>query len=274
MGDCYDVVVVFERPWDEVVDELDRQFGLVKETEHDLDYWYEHYDTRGFKLVFKGETKGIILKTTKPEWYSGVGFWVEVFSKNEITIVDFQTCTGGFNFVSGWEFMKFLEKLMDAGAALIMGYVYGSEWLDEINEWVDEVFGEWSQFRTYEWLEGVLRKRKLEILPSGLTVVKKDLLSLEDGLYELVDESGGFSGLYALVMSWNEYRILFTVGEGLRDDETFFELIGEEERVELASDITTALFKRIGRRVNDELLLRRARECFKVQVGDEHGKSE
>jgi len=262
MGDCYDVVVVFERPWEGVVDELDRQFGLVKETEHDLDYWYEHYDTRGFKLVFKGETRGIILKTTKPEWYSGVGFWVEVFSKNEITIADFQTCTGGFNFVSGWEFMKFLEKLMDAGVALIMGYVYGSERFEEI-------FGEWDQFLIYEWLEGILRKGKLEILPSDLTVVKKDLLLLEDGLYELIDESGGFSGLYALVMSWDEYRILFTVGEGLRDDEIFLELIEEEERLELTSDITTVIFKRIGKRVNDELLLRRARECFKAKIGQD-----
>jgi hypothetical protein len=262
MGDCYDIVVVFERPWNEVVDELDRQFGLVKETEHGPDYWYKHYDTRGFRLVFKGESRGIILKTTKPEWYGDVGFWVEVFSKSEITIVDFRTCTGGFNFVSGWEFMKFLGKLMDAGAVLIMGYVYGSERLEEI-------FGEWNQFLVYEWLEKALKNEKLEILPSDLTVVRKDLLSLEDGLYELIDESGGASGLYVRVMNWDGYRILFTVGECLRDDEIFLELIEGEERLELTSDITTVIFKRIGKGVNDELLLRRARECFKAEISQD-----
>lgn len=268
MGDCYDVVAVFERPWKEVVDELDRQFGLVKETEHDLDDWYESYDTRGFKLVFKGRTKNIILKTTKPEWYVGVDFWVEVFSKSEMTIVDFKTCTGGFNFISGWELMKFLGKLMDAGAALIMGYVYGSERLEDINEWADEVFKGWSQFRTYEWLVETVRQGKLEVIPSGLTVVRDNLLSLEDGLYELIKRPGREEKEYVLIKSLEGYKILVSVRESdLTDEESYRELI--EDKAWFGGDITTLIFKRIGKKIKNEFLIKRAEEYFKAQTGAE-----
>ena len=268
MGDCYDIVVVFERPWKRVVRELCEQFELIEDTEHDLDEWYEPYDTRGFKLVFKGKTKNIILKTIRPERYVGVGFWIEVFSKGEITIVDFETCTGGIDYVSSKELLRFFEKLTNAGAVIITGYVYANEWLDEINEWVDEVFGEWSQFRTYEWLEGVLRKGKLEVLPSGITVVRNNLLSLEDGLYELVERPGREKKEYVLIKSLDGYKILVSVwGSDLIDEESYRELL--EDKTWFSQRLTVTVFKRIGKKVEDEFLVKRAEEYFRAQVGED-----
>ncbi|EHR77406.1 hypothetical protein OCC_13066 [Thermococcus litoralis DSM 5473] len=261
MGDCYDIVAVFERPWKEIVDELDRQFGLVKDTGHGPDEWYEHYDTKGFKLVFKGRTKDIILKTTKPEWYAGVGFWIEVFSKSEITIVDFGTCTSKFWHVSSKELLRFFEKLTNAGAVLIIGYVYGSERFEDI-------FGEWDQFLVYEWLEKALKHGKLEILPSGVTIVKDNLLPIEDGLYELAEIPWMEEKEYVLIKSLNGHKILVSIWRSdLTYEDSYRELL--EDKTWFSRDITTLIFGRIGKRVKDEFLVKRAEEYFKAQVDED-----
>ncbi len=111
-----------------------------------------------------------------------------------------------------------------------------------------------------------LRKRKLEILPSGLTVVKNNLLSLADGLYELVERPGREKKEYVLIKSLGGYRILVSVwGSDLIDEESYLELL--EDKTCFSQKLTVTVFKRIGKKVEDEFLVKRAEEYFKAQVG-------
>ncbi|GAB6136619.1 hypothetical protein [Thermococcus prieurii] len=262
MGDCKSIVAVFDKPWEEVLENISREFKYVGKKRYGGDEgnkeWFKFYDTRGFRLVEVGDID-YGMKTTR-EWGGRVIALasVETYSRGSITLVQIEAWTSGFDFVLSSELMKFLKKLARTGAVLICGYLYGHEKLRD-------VFGDYNQFLLYERLAEIVRRKKLEVLPSDLTVIREDILGLEDGLYELVGESG----LYVFVrgLGVEGYKVLLTVGEGLLDDDLYGEVLEYEDW--FSSDITSLVFKPLGRKVENEELLKRAEEYFKAQAGED-----
>ncbi|WP_456396468.1 hypothetical protein, partial [Thermococcus sp.] len=188
-------------------------------------------------------------------------FDVEVFSKDGMTVIDLETCMSKFDFILSSEFLKFLKKLTGIGAVLICGYIYGGERLEI-------VFGNTNQFLLYEWLAEVVKRGKLEVIPFGVTIVKKELLELEDGLYELIERPKREEKEYVLVKSLNNNKILVTVFEEyLRDEESYQDLL--EDKSWFSSHMTALVFKRIGKKIENEFLTRRVEEYFKAQMGAE-----
>ncbi|AIU70875.1 hypothetical protein TEU_11335 [Thermococcus eurythermalis] len=255
------MVAVFDKPWEEVLKRLKEEFEYTDEKRYEGDEgnkeWFKFYDTRGFRLVEVGDID-YGMKTTR-EWGGRLIALasVEMYSRGSITLIQIEVWTSGFDFVQSSELMKFLKKLARTGAVLICGYVYGHEKLRD-------VFGDYNQFLLYERLAEIVRRKRLEVLPSDLTVIREDILGLEDGLYELVGEPG----LYVFVrdLGVEGYKVLLTVGEGLLDDDLYREVL--EYGDWFSSKITSLVFKPIGRKVENEPLLKRAEEFFQAQVGE------
>ncbi|ACS33188.1 hypothetical protein [Thermococcus gammatolerans] len=260
MGDCKSIVAVFDKPWEEVLTRLKEEFGYLEEKRYEGDEGnreqFKFYDTRCFRLVSTGYVH-FVMRTAE-----GFGphecFIVNVFSRGNSTIIDFESWTSRFDFILSSELMKLLKKLARVGALIICGYIYGHEKLRD-------VFGDYNQFLLYERLAKIVKEGKLEVLPSDLTVVRGDILGLEDGLYELVGEPG----LYVFVrdLGVEGYKVLLIVGDGLLDDVLYREVLEYENWFSLK--ITWVIFKRIGQKVGNEELLKRAEDYFKAQVGED-----
>ena len=264
MGTTYYTVAVFDKPWEEVLENLSREFKYTHELAYQREEREAHlkfiFDMRGFKLVEVGELH-YELKTTEQDIINW--FEVETYSKENMTLLQIGVSTGRWLFVLSPELMKFLRKLMRAGAVFICGYT-------DDHDLRDAGFEEDNQFLLYEWLVETIKRKKLEIVPSDVTIVKKELLDLEDGLYELIERPGRGEIEYVLVKSMDGYNILVTVGESdLRDEESYRELI--EDKAWFGGGITTLIFKRIGKKIENEFLTKRAEEYFKAQVGDACG---
>ncbi|MCA6213822.1 MULTISPECIES: hypothetical protein [Thermococcus] len=262
MGNTYYVVAVFDKPWGEVLEKLSREFKYTRELAYQRERREEHlkfiFDMRGFRLVAVGELH-YELKTTEEDSFD----WLEVetYSKENMTLLQIGVSTGRWLFVLSPELMKFLGKLMGVGAVLICGYT-------DDHDLRDAGFEENNQFLFYEWLVETVKRKKLEIVPSGVTIVKKELLDLEDGLYELIERPGREEEDYVLIKRLDSYKILVSVRESdLTDEESYLELI--EDKAWLSGDITTLIFKRIGKKIKNEFLIKRAEEYFKAQTGAE-----
>jgi len=261
MGTMYYVVAVFDKPWGEVLEKLSREFKYTRELAYQRERREEHlkfiFDMRVFRLVAVGELH-YELKTTEEDSFD----WLEVetYSKENMTLLQIGVSTGRWLFVLSPELMKFLRKLMRVGAVIICGYT-------DDHDLRDAGFEENNQFLFYEWLVETVKREKLEIVPSGVTIVKKELLDLEDGLYELIKRPGREEEEYVLIKRLDSYKILVSVRErDLTDEESYRELI--EDKAWFGGGITTLIFKRIGQKVKDEFLVRRAEEYSKAQVSE------
>ncbi|AIU70341.1 hypothetical protein TEU_08360 [Thermococcus eurythermalis] len=262
MGTTYYTVAVFDKSWKEVLDKLSREFKYTRELAYQRERREEHlkfiFDMRGFRLVAVGELH-YELKTTEGDSFD----WLEVetYSKENMTLLQIGVSTGRWLFVLSPELMKFLGKLMRVGAVLICGYT-------DDHDLRDAGFEENNQFLFYEWLVETVKRKKLEIVPSDVTIVKKELLDLEDGLYELIERPGREEEEYVLIKRLDSYKILVSVRESdLTDEESYRELI--EDKAWFGGDITTLIFKRIGKKIKNEFLIKRAEEYFKAQTGAE-----
>ncbi|WP_237698685.1 hypothetical protein [Pyrococcus yayanosii] len=182
MGTTYYVVAVFDKPWGEVLEKLSREFRYTRELAYQQGDRKKHlrflFDVRGFNLVAVGEAH-YTLRTTEQstvDWFE-----VETYSKENMTLIQIETRLSAWMFVLSPELMKFLRKLMKAGAVLICGYT------DDL-DFRKAGFEENNQCLLYEWLVETVKRGKLEVLPSSITIVKRELLDLEDGLYELIED--------------------------------------------------------------------------------------
>ncbi|ASJ12242.1 hypothetical protein [Thermococcus thioreducens] len=263
MGDCKSVVAVFDEPWGIVLEKFREEFEFLGEKQYGNERenmeWFKFEDTRGFKLMLKGHIHFTL--NTIEDWGPHDYFDIEVFSKDGVTVIDLETCMSKFDFILSSEFLKFLKKLTEIGAVLICGYIYGYERLER-------VFGDTNRFLLYEWSVGIVKRGKLEVIPSGVTVVKRELLDLEDGLYELIERPGRGEREYVLVKSMDGYNILVTVRESdLTDEECYQDLL--EDKAWFSLHMTATVFKRVGKKIENEFLTRRAEEYFKAQTGAE-----
>jgi len=260
MGTTYYTLAVFDKPRKEVLENLSREFRYTRELAYQREEREEHlkfiFDMRGFRLVAVGELH-YELKTTEGDSFD----WLEVetYSKDDMTLLQIGVSTGRWMFVLSSELMKFLGKLMRAGAVLICGYT-------DDHDLRDAGFGEDNQFLLYEWLVKTVKLEKLEVLPSGLTVVKKELLDLEDGLYELLERPGREEREYVLVKSLDSYKLLVSIRESdLTDEECYRDLL--EDKAWFSLKLVGLPFKRIGRRIEDKFLLKQVESILKAQTG-------
>ncbi|ACS33186.1 Conserved hypothetical protein [Thermococcus gammatolerans EJ3] len=247
--------------WD-MLENLSREFRYTRELAYQRKEREEHlkfiFDMRGFRLVAVGELH-YELKTTEGDSFD----WLEVetYSKDDMTLLQIGAYTGRWMFVLSSEVMRFLRKLMKAGAVLICGYTDDHD-LRKVG------FEEDNQFLLYEWLVKTVKLGKLEVLPSGLTVVKKELLDIEDGLYELLERPGREEREYVLVKSLDSYKLLVSIRESdLTDEECSRDLL--EDKAWFSLKLVGLPFKLIGRKVENEPLLKRAEEFFQAQVGED-----
>lgn len=85
--------------------------------------------------------------------------------------------------------------------------------------------------------------------------MKKELLDLEDGLYELIERPGREDEEYVLIKRLDSYKILVSVRESdLTDEESYRELI--EDKTWFSSHIIVVVFRRIGKRSRTSFSLR------------------
>ncbi len=98
--------------------------------------------------------------------------------------------------------------------------------------------------------------------------MKDNLLPIEDGLYELAEIPWMEEKEYVLIKSLNGHKILVSIWRSdLTYEDSYRELL--EDKTWFSRDITTLIFGRIGKRVKDEFLVKRAEEYFKAQVDED-----
>ncbi|MDK2869651.1 MAG: hypothetical protein PWP39_886 [Pyrococcus sp.] len=163
-------------------------------------------------------------------------------------------------FVKSSDLLNFLKFFMREDFLMVSGYNDGID-LTKIGLKEDD------EFLLYMELVSIIEKKE-KILPSGLTVVKANLLPLEDGFYELIERPGRERKEYVLIKSLDGYKILVSVWESsLTYEDSYQELL--EDKTFFSQKLTATVFKRIGKKVEDEFLVRRAEEYFKAQVGED-----
>ncbi|WP_258083113.1 hypothetical protein [Thermococcus thermotolerans] len=123
-----------------------------------------------------------------------------------------------------------------------------------------------NQFLLYEWLVETVKRGKLEVLPSSVTLVKKELLDLEDGLCELIKRSGREEMEYVLIRRLNGYKLLVSVRESdLTDEEGYRDLL--EDKSWFSSHMTAIVLKRISGKMEGKILVRGPRNTLKLRWG-------
>ncbi len=257
------IYLMFDKKPEEVEDFLKRKFEVeVRDGEWDdprMDYLGEK-DLLGddFQLVVSGELPfDPPLRTT--EWGVIINADFYVYRVKGYTILEIHPVSRSrWRFVFSSEVIRLLKQFMKGEPLLICGYRDDTD-LTKLG------FEYNMSYLFINWLPEAIKTGKLEILPSALTAVRKELLDLEDGLYELIERPGREEKEYVLVKSFGDYRILVAVEEiDLTDEECYLELL--EDRAWFSLEIVGVTFKRIGRRIEDEFLLKKAEEFFRAQV--------
>ncbi len=133
-------------------------------------------------------------------------FNVEVYSylRGELTLVEFEVYAHNWMFVLSRDVMKFLKKLMRMGVALVYGRT-------DAYDFTRFGFGDDNRFPLHEWLAESVKEGKLDVVPSRLTLVRKDLLSLNDGLYELIERPDDEKRGHVFIKSLGKYRLLISL---------------------------------------------------------------
>lgn len=238
------------------VEVRDEEFGDPR-----IDYLRKGLLGEDFQLVASGELLfDPPLRTSEGETIVNADF--RIYTVKGYTILEIHpNPRSRWWFVLSSELIRLLKKFMKAEPLLICGYRDDTD--------LTKLGFEYNiSYLFVNWLPDAIKTGKLEILPSFLTAVKKELLNLEDGLYELIERPGREEKEYVLVKSLGDYKILVAVGEtDLTDDECYLELL--EDKAWLSLELVGVIFKRIGRKVEDEFLLKRAEEFFKTQVGED-----
>ncbi|KUH33619.1 hypothetical protein APY94_05340 [Thermococcus celericrescens] len=203
------------------------------------------------------------LETSDESFWPIEYFDLRLFEVGEYSLLELNPQPrSSWMFVKSSDLLDFLKPFMREGFLMVSGYSDGID-LTEIGLKEDD------ELLLYMELVSIIEKKE-EILPSGLTVVKANLLFLEDGLYELVERPGREEKEYVLIKSLEGYKILVSARESdLTDEECYLDLL--EDKAWFSLEIVGLVFKRIGRKVEDEFLVKRAEEYFKAQVGDAGG---
>ena len=174
--------------WDDDFIEVFRSKGLL---------------SRDFELVTDGLVSFEPLRTSEEGTVNEADF--RIYSVKGYTILELHpTLRKRWWYVLSSELVRLLKKFMRAGPLLICGY-RDDAYLTKLG------FKHDNRLILVNWLPEAIKGGKLEILPSGLTVVKNNLLPLEDGLYELVERPGREEKEYVLVKSLEGYKILVSV---------------------------------------------------------------
>jgi len=257
---------VFDKKPEEVEDFLEKEFEVeVRDREWDdprMDYLREKgLLGEEFQLVVSG---GLLfdppLRTDEGEAIVNADF--HVYTVKGYTILEIHpVLRSRWLWVLSSEVIRLLKQFMKAEPLLICGYRDDAE-LTKLG------FKYNMSYLLINWLPESIKTGRLEILPSCLTVAKKDLLDLEDGLYELIERPGREEKEYVLVKTLDNYKLLVSIGEvDLTDGECYRDIL--EDKAEFSLKIIGVIFKRIGQKVGNEELLKRAEDYFKAQVGED-----
>jgi len=260
------IYFVFDKEPKEVEGFLKREFEVaVRDREWD-DPWIDYLKEKGllredFQLVVSGELLfDPPLRTDGGETITNADFYI--YTVEGYTILEIHpVLRSRWWFVLSSEVIRLLKQFMKGEPLLICGYRDDTD-LTKLG------FEHNMSYLFINWLPKAIKTGKLETLPSALTAIRKELLDLENGLYELIERPGREEKEYVLVKSLGDYKILVAVKEiDLTDEECYLELL--EDRAWFSLEIVGVIFKRIGRRIEDEFLLKRAEEFFRAQVGED-----
>ncbi|WP_258083144.1 hypothetical protein [Thermococcus thermotolerans] len=260
------IYFVFDKKPEEVENFLKREFEAEVRNEEFDDPRMDYLGEKGllgehFQLITSGELLfDPPLRTT--EWGVIINADFHVYTVKDYTILEIHpNPRSRWGFVLSSEVIRLLKRFMKAEPLLICGYRDDAD-LTELG------FNYNMSYLFINWLPETIKTGKLKTLPSAITVVKKELLGLEDGLYELIERPGREEKEYVLVKSIEDYKILVAVEEvDLMDEECYRDILND--KAEFSLKIVGVTFKRIGRKVKDELLLRRAEDYFKTQVEED-----
>ncbi|NJE54805.1 hypothetical protein [Thermococcus sp. 21S9] len=260
------VYLVFDKKPEEVEDFLKREFKVEVRDEEFGDARMDYLRGKGllgedFQLITSGELLfDPPLRTDDGETIVDADF--RIYTVKGYTILEIHpNPRSWWWFVLSSEVIRLLKQFMKAEPLLICGYRDDTD-LTELG------FEQDMSYLLINLLPETIKNRKLEILPSGLTVVKKELLGIEDGLYELIERPRREEKEYVLVKTLDNYKVLVSIEEiDLTDEECYSDIL--EDKALFSLKIVGLTFKRIGRKVEDEFLIKRAEEYFKAQVGED-----
>ncbi|WP_456366990.1 hypothetical protein [Thermococcus sp.] len=260
------IYLVFDGKLGDVRRFIEEEFKLESWDDDGEDTWV--LDLKRYSLLdeeFQRVASGELafdppLRTTEGERIINADF--RIYSVRGYTILEIHPAWRSmWGYVLSSDLIRLLKKFMRGEPLLICGYRDDAD-LTKLG------FKHGNRLILVNWLPEAIKGGKLEILPSGLTVVKNNLLPIEDGLYELVEGHGEEEKEYVLVKSLEDYKILVSVRESdLTDEECYLDLL--EDKAWFSLEIVGLVFKRIGRKVEDEFLVKRAEEYFKAQVGED-----
>lgn len=256
---------VFDKKPEEVREFLEREFKL-ESWKWDYDHWIEKLKrdsllSEDFQLIISGELLfEPPLRTEDGETIVNADF--RIYTVKGYTILEIHPVwRSRWWFVLSSEVIRLLKQFVKAEPLLICGYRDDTD-LTELG------FEQDMSYLLINWLPETIKNRKLEILPSGLTVVKRELLDIEDGLYELIERPRREEKEYVLVKTLDNYKLLISIEEiDLTDEECYSDIL--EDKALFSLKIVGLTFKRIGRKVEDEFLLKRVEEYFKAQVRED-----
>ena len=255
------IYLMFDKKPEEVEDFLKRKFEVeVRDGEWDdprMDYLGEK-DLLGddFQLVVSGELPfDPPLRTT--EWGVIINADFYVYRVKGYTILEIHPVSRSrWRFVFSSEVIRLLKQFMKAEPLLICGYRDDTD-LTKLG------FEYNMSYLFINWLPEAIKTGKLEILPSALTAVRKELLKLDEGLYEVSipwrpNEKG-----FLFVGGLNSYTVIWFFGiVDFEDPEDIHESL--EEPWEIVWDLVIPVMLPLTniRKVQNDRWQRMVREIF------------
>ncbi|KUH33620.1 hypothetical protein APY94_05345 [Thermococcus celericrescens] len=259
------VYLVFDMKLGDVRRFLEEEFKLESWDDDGEDTWV--LDLKRYSLLdeeFQRVASGELafdppLRTTEGERIINADF--RIYSVKGYTILEIHPAwRSRWGYVLSSELIRLLKKFMRAEPLLICGYRDDAD-LTELG------FKHNNQLILINWLPKVVKTGRLEVIPSALTVVKRELLKMDTGLYGVsIPWRPGERG-FLFIGELNDYAVIWFLGiVDLDDPENVLESLYEPS--ELACDLVIPVvlpLRDLGL-VEDKRWQKIAENAFKTQI--------